>query len=968
VGNNREGKNSCFFEGGAVDTATWCPDCPLLPGDLGFTGPLDDDIDNDGDGLTDEYVTTTGPVRNMDLNAVNGPDMRFSTLEDLFGDTGEFFQASIGFWNFEASPGEAAPPIGFGIAVDDVVVEWREFSLIQDTTDCNTGGECAVLDVTSNNTFEGSTLVTVTVLEKTPPTLPGGNDCDKDGTPDDTLDCDNDGVNDLVVILSSDNEAPPGEIVYANATGTPNEYKVDVPISAKYDTPGVLYIAQLGVDAPVVTATYEDNDDGTGQICQNDVDPGNWGRVQSTTTVFLNTGNIVVISARLISDNGDNDGYADTNETVDMQIRIQNKSTQNLTGLGARLSSNDPNVDCILQAFIDIGDLAGREDRISTGSFQFRVADVDRETLGLTDLDPLTANFQILFSADQFDGNSAPQPLTIDLDLDVTGGGAQTSYFESFEGGFGTFEPVNMDQNLNTLATADGYRCQYSDPDWPQSNSYGQITDCYMTANQAQADAIFWQVHTPDAIDGGKAYSGQNSLYMGIFGPAADEHTTPLAVLESAQMINPVNVALVDALPELSFKQQVDMMDTRNVNAPVGEGPARAVVHAQVANAAGVGVGDWVKLRPYLNVYDQQGVDNYFNCTFDPIDDGNTEDDFFDPTDPTRRLGPSSTCKPEFIYAYMGDTFNPYSESRLGNAEGPGLAGSLGIGTWVEAKFDLSRFAGRRTRIRFLNTDLKAGGSETWESLFTFNPSPGDDGWWIDDVSIAPTLTSPATVTVDSKPANYPECGNTCNTVTPVLDTTPGGGSLPAPGQVIELDGLASVSDRCLNGVLQYKFWIDGNGDNAGGDASDTLLRNWTDNPTIVDAPLATSTYVMEVRCSTDTECLSSIAQTVAVNCPSSGNLGFPTVTAPGDGTLSWGNLLAYNWAKGNLAQVGSYITSGTGVGNATSFDISVDNPLENQGLYYLFRSAGTVGSGGTGFCNDPGITWGNAARDAALP
>ena len=53
---------------------------------------------------------------------------------------------------------------------------------------------------------------------------------------------------------------------------------------------------------------------------------------------------------------------------------------------------------------------------------------------------------------------------------------------------------------------------------------------------------MYWQVNTPSDIDGGRAYSGTNSLYMGIFGPAADEHTTPLAVLESTNLINPVNL------------------------------------------------------------------------------------------------------------------------------------------------------------------------------------------------------------------------------------------------------------------------------------------------------------------------------------------------------------------------------------------------------------------------------------------
>jgi len=509
--------------------AVLCPGCPLDPGDLGFTGPLDDDIDNDSDGAVDEYVTANGPVRNMDLNSVNGPDMRFNTLEDIYGDTGEFWQASIGMWNFEAAATDPAPPIGYGMGVDDVVVEWREFTLDQDTTDCATGGECAVVDVISNNTFEGSTLVTITVLEKSPD---AANDCDRDGTPDGTNDCDGDGTPDVVVLASSNTEFL-GEIFYANATVNPNEYKVDVPISAKYDSPGVLFVAQQGTDPAVVTATYDDNDDGTGTICQNDVDPAAWGRVQATTTVFLNTGNIVII-ATLLSDNGDDDGYADTNETVDMQIRIQNKGTQNLTGLGARLSTNDPKIDCILQAFVNIGDLAGRAEVISTATFQFRVADVDRTTLGLSDLDDFSSKFQILFSADQFDGTASPQEVTLDLDLDISGGGAQTTYFESFEAGLGTFEVVNMDQTLGNLTTIDGYRCQYADPDWVGSNSYGQITDCYLTANQAHADAVYWQVTTPSDIDGGRAYSGTNSLYMGIFGAAADEHTTPLAVLESA--------------------------------------------------------------------------------------------------------------------------------------------------------------------------------------------------------------------------------------------------------------------------------------------------------------------------------------------------------------------------------------------------------------------------------------------------
>ena len=227
----------------------------------------------------------------------------------------------------------------------------------------------------------------------------------------------------------------------------------------------------------------------------------------------------------------------------------------------------------------------------------------------------------------------------------------------------------------------------------------------------------------------------------------------------------------------------------------------------------GAAVGDWLKLEPYLNVYDQQGVDNYFNCVFDPVDDGNNEDDFFDPTDPNRRLGPSSTCKPAFAWTYLGETFNPFAEGNIGNGEGTGLQGSVGIGTWMEPKFNLERFRGRRIRLRFLNTDLKAGSFETWESIFTFNPSPGDDGWWIDDVTVSNTITTPATISNDDADnSGLDGCGVTCNLVNADLVGDPPG-KLRAPGRVVTLSALDSAAGRCLNGVLQFRYCIDG--DNA---------------------------------------------------------------------------------------------------------------------------------------------------------
>jgi hypothetical protein len=108
----------------------------------------------------------------------------------------------------------------------------------------------------------------------------------------------------------------------------------------------------------------------------------------------------------------------------------------------------------------------------------------------------------------------------------------------------------------------------------------------------------------------------------------------------------------------------------------------------------------------------------------------------------------------------------------------------------------------------------------------------------------------------------------------------------------------------------------------------------------------------------------------VVVECPSSGNLSFPEVLAPNRTTLTWGASRLYDFAKGLLANLSSYTTTATGqgAGPASSFDIAGDIPPAGAGFWYLFRDTGPLGQGATGYCNAPGITWGSAQRDAALP
>ncbi len=64
------------------------------------------------------------------------------------------------------------------------------------------------------------------------------------------------------------------------------------------------------------------------------------------------------------------------------------------------------------------------------------------------------------------------------------------------------------------------------------------------------------------------------------------------------------------------------------------------------------------------------------------------------------------------------------------------MQGETGLGTWVESRFDLSTYRGKYILIRFITSGIKGGTAETYEDLFAWNPTPADDGWWIDDIRV----------------------------------------------------------------------------------------------------------------------------------------------------------------------------------------------------------------------------------------
>ena len=156
-----------------------------------------------------------------------------STLEDLYGETGNSFQAAMGFVSFEGTSSDPATQ-SYGMGLDDMYVEWRELARGPDTTSCVTG-QCAALEVTQANLFDSEAVVAISLLDSTPYGAaciggnragevcypsgspfgfdcgeglcgPTANDCDLDGLYDgdnDDDDCDDDGVQDVVAHATS---------------------------------------------------------------------------------------------------------------------------------------------------------------------------------------------------------------------------------------------------------------------------------------------------------------------------------------------------------------------------------------------------------------------------------------------------------------------------------------------------------------------------------------------------------------------------------------------------------------------------------------------------------------------------------------------------------------------------------------------------------------------------------------------
>ncbi len=643
------------------------------------------------------------------------------------------------------------------------------------------------------------------------------------------------------------------------------------------------------------------------------------------------------------------DGVPDPGETTGVRLKLRNDSVsrqdgspRDLTNLTVGIRGITPSVGCVKTGQVFVGDLAaGAAVTTPAGALSFVIdpAEPGPGQSGATTW--ATAGFAVTAQADDMEGIDPSRTFDITIDLDrfdaplippscsdrpaVNGPGVLCEGFDTDRNASGTYDvtrlPVGVDPNDALRAIGDpnddvlGYT--QGTGAGPAGTSAVTCADDaargYATCNPV-AEENDWHLHSPTegpgagydplhppaigAPDGGKAHGGTRSMHMG-------RHLSASTTLSDTVRFRQVSAFVLDSqgdpnIPGLAlgpastvdFWQIIAVPDDENFGSGfIPDGTTFAGGQVQLSLLGSNGRFEkWQRLTPSFDYYDSIDQGSVSLCGFDPGDD-----EFF-PTDETM-------CSPARMFAEKGDAIGTDPTCTVdtnGNdplhkdcgdiicTPGSGCTetGSLGAGVWTRSEFDLSPFAGRVARLRWIG--MVEGGwsfgvsrsaleSPTGVSYQYFE---GDDGWWIDDIRLTDLRVQPGVITPDSATGlsqcltglDAGNCGVVDIRIAGALDL---GGPLvlnaDVQRQTVTLDARTTVAGddpatagitegACDFGVLQYRFSECLDPDCV----TSTVMQPYSPAPTLAVSPAQNTSYKVEARCTSDTAC--EAARVVAVN------------------------------------------------------------------------------------------------------
>jgi hypothetical protein len=501
---------------------------------------------------------------------------------------------------------------------------------------------------------------------------------------------------------------------------------------------------------------------------------------------------LVLVSADYRDGDGDGDIFPDTGETGRLSLVVRNNGPS-LDGVLATLSTTDPDVACILEGGVALGTFpAGTSITIGslapgTAGLSFRASDSLQSSSAS---DPARIDLCVTVSASDPPGFAQRLCFSLLADLDAIGGGGV--FVPGPDGVAGTVDDGVILENFDTDRDGDGVLNLGDRPAgtpgalndtigvWVGNNPGGlnpiEVVGCggFQVPPQdpeCRIDPDYdmdWHLHCPPGstdcavsrpdhqtpTGGGLAFDGVASLHWG-FHPldATDVYgmSTTRFRQVTAFMTNPINLAFAPPRGslELSFFHIVSLMDNNSIGFPPGQASDYGNVQVQVDLDPDPAVdqwGYWDRLVPFENAYDHVpyiwsafGISPTY-CNFTPIDGG--------PDGAAPRGYKELTCYPSGVWSHCGNVDSRYGYTF--QCAGPGLAGTVGSGLWVQSRLNLDPYRGARVRIRWV--------AQSWEfdccgySYHELNSSwdsPDDDGWWLDQIVVNGALESQAAATVD---------------------------------------------------------------------------------------------------------------------------------------------------------------------------------------------------------------------------